>query len=129
MDESYRGTSDGSGVYLFAVVELNPDAEEALRADLRRSLPGRVGRFHRRDGKDSVRERPAVILARSIAVSHILFRCHVNRHRQERARQHALCNLVAEMRERGTAEAVFEWPRSHLLLDGQSAEWLLSVAV
>lgn len=108
VDESYRGTSDGSGVYLFAVVELPPEAEEDLRADLRRALPGRVSRFHWRDDKDSVREKPATILARSAAVSHVLFRCHVDRRRQERARQHALWNLVVGMRERGTAEAVFE---------------------
>jgi hypothetical protein len=108
IDESFRGTGDGRGIYLFAVVELTPEAESELRTELRRALPGRMRRFHWRDDSAAVRDRAAGVLASATAASYVLYRCEVDRRRQEQARQHALWNLVAGMRDRGTEEAVFE---------------------
>lgn len=108
VDESFRPTRSGLGIYLFAVVVLAAVDEQPLRDRLRRWLPGRARRFHWHDDRDAVRERATRVLCAAPASSLVLLRRDVPQQLQERARQHALWNLVVELRDRDIHDVTLE---------------------
>jgi len=108
VDESFRARSDGTGVYLFAAVTVAPEQEEEIRDRLRRALPGRMERFHWREDRDPVRERGLAVMRAAELVGLSVYRLDVPRTASERARQHAMWNLVEIMRSRDVHDLVFE---------------------
>lgn len=108
VDESFRGDGQGAGVYLVAAVTVRADAEEDLREHLRRAVPGRVRRLHWRDDRPAVRRRGLAVMRGGELAGLTLYRMDVPRGRQERARQHALWNLVAHLRARDVDDVILE---------------------
>lgn len=108
VDESFRPTGSGMGVYLFAVVALAPAEEQPLRDRLVRALPGRARRFHWHDDRDAIRQRAGRLLSEARVVRLVLFRTRVPQRQQERARQHALWNLVVDLRDREIHDVTLE---------------------
>jgi hypothetical protein len=108
VDESFRQQSSAMGIYLFAAVTIASEDEDDIRTRLRRALPGRLPRFHWRDDRNEVRERALEVMRSTRLQGLTVYRLSVPRSSDERARQHALWNLVAEMRDRHVHDLVFE---------------------
>lgn len=108
VDESFRENVGGFGVYLFAAVSVAANREDEIRDRLRRALPGRLSRFHWSRDRDEVRERALAVLRTADLAGLTVYRLDVPRAWSEKARQHALWNLVQRMRERDVHDLIFE---------------------
>lgn len=107
IDESFRG-DDGNGCYLFAAVILAAQHEEDARDALRKALPGRLSRLHWRVDQRGLRAKGIKVLSSLPLQGLVLYRLEVERKSAERARQHAMWNLIAELGRRDVHDAVFE---------------------
>jgi hypothetical protein len=109
VDESFRLDGTGrSGAYLFAAVTVAADREDELRVRLKHALPGRLTRFHWRKDRDEIRQRALEVMRTSDILGLTVYRLGVSVSAAERARQHALWNLVQYLRETDVHDLVFE---------------------
>lgn len=100
VDESFYLVGNEIGRYMFAAVTIDSTSEWAAREGLRRALPGRLRRFHWREDSSETRERAVNAFAGVPCEGLIMLQVDVPQRRQERFRQHAMWNLVAELRDR-----------------------------
>lgn len=82
--------------------------EQPARRRLRRGLPAGLVRLHWHDDRQAVRAAGLQLIAGLPLEGLSVYRIGVARPDTERARQHALWNLVVALRDRGVHEVVFE---------------------
>ena len=108
VDESFRRDRSGAGVYLFAAVTVAAEHEDEIRVRLEHALPGRLERFHWRKDREEVRNRALDVMRSVEIVGLTVFQRGVPEAAAERARHHALWNLVQCMRDANVHDLVFE---------------------
>ena len=108
IDESYRRLRAAEvGTYLFAAVTLRAEDEGPVR-DRMRSLGGRAGFLHWTEERPGPRREVLDVVARLPINGLTVYVSQVPPTRIERARQHSLWQLTAELRDRDVHDLTFE---------------------